>query len=115
MTRLSLPTRWRGDQPARLRLLRRFGRPRHEPAREELFLKLDEIRGTCAIVLNGISLAATSPERSHYEIPLDNLRERNVLILEVNLHEFWHGSPASDLEWGTICLVIRERGQPRGA
>src|SRR5438132_951062 len=81
--RVTLPIRWSSDDLGRMRLTRRFGRPRLEPGQQELVLQIDQVAGIHSILLNGQPIAAVSPETTRYEIGLDPWLERNVLVLEL--------------------------------
>ena len=81
--RMTLPVRWAPEISGRMRLSRRFGRPHLDAARQILLLELDRVQGMQTLLLNGEILAAASPARSSYEIPLGELLERNLLVLEV--------------------------------
>ena len=48
-----------------------------------MLLELDEARGIQSLLLNGKALATISPARSYYLIPLAEIDERNMLVLEV--------------------------------
>jgi hypothetical protein len=77
-----------------------------------LLLELDEVPGTCSIELNGQPLIAASPQQSHYEIPLENLSEKNLLILKVNVPAREATPPSADPPWGHVCLLIRAANDP---
>jgi hypothetical protein len=83
--RLTLPTRWGSEQPGRLLLTRRFGCPPRGPGRQGLILLLEQVPGVHSIRLNEQEIPEVSPARSRYEIRLDDLPSRNVLVLEVEL------------------------------
>jgi hypothetical protein len=68
-------------------------------------LELDRARGITSLQLNGKTLTPSSPEKSYYLIPLAEIEERNVLVLEVETGEVCEG----DGDWGHIALVIRTR------
>jgi hypothetical protein len=123
--RLTLPTRWGSDRPERLRLTRRFGCPPLGPGNPVLLLVLEQVPGIHSIRLNEQEIPQVSPERSTYEIPLDSLPTRNVLVLEVE-PPWTHGrmdagAPEGSSDWGCIALVIRTPrdaesppGRPKG-
>ena len=81
--RITLPTRWASEQPGRGRLTRRFGCPPLDAGRQVLVLSLQQVPGIHSIRLNQLEIPRVSPDRSSYEIPLDSLPPRNVLVLEV--------------------------------
>ena len=111
---MTLPVRWAPEVAGRLRLARRFGRPRVDAARQCLLLELDRVQGMQTLLLNGEILAAASPARSSYEIPLGELLERNLLVLEVEMSESGAESAGRDLDWGHVALVIRSIEAARG-
>jgi hypothetical protein len=80
--------------------------------RQCLLLELDGARGIKSLSLNGKSLSSISPERSYYLIPLTEIEERNVLVLEVETGETAKDSTDAEATWGHVALVIRsiERG-----
>jgi hypothetical protein len=105
--RLTLPTRWGSDRPGRLRLTRRFGCPPLDSNRQVLLLLLEQVPGIHSIRLNEHPIPHVSPESSRYEIPLDGLPPRNVLVLEVE-PPMAHGRTDIDAsDWGCIALVIQ--------
>jgi hypothetical protein len=116
--RLTLPTRWDSEQPGRLRLTRRFGCPPRAPGRQFLLLILERVPGVHSIRLNEHEIPDVSPDHSNYEIPLDDLPPRNVLVLEVDpsmAHERADAreapaggqGPEGSSDWGWIALVIQ--------
>jgi hypothetical protein len=115
--RLTLPTNWGSVPSGRLRLTRRFGSPPLGPGRHVLLLILEKVPGIHSIRLNEREIPHVSPESSRYEIPLDDLPARNVLILEVD-PPIAQGptdarTPAGSSGWGCIALVIQT--QPEGS
>jgi hypothetical protein len=104
--RLTLPIRWSRQHPSRLQLTRRFGRPPLDPDSQVLFLQLDQVPGIQSLLLNGRPIARVSPEESRYEIRLDDLPNRNVLLLEIETPRPGDQA-AAQAEWGRIALVIR--------
>ena len=93
-----------------MRLSRRFGRPQWDAANQILLLELDRVEGIQSLMLNGELLAATDPMRSSYEIPLGELLERNLLVLEVETSGSGGDSVGQDPGWGQIALLIRPIG-----
>jgi hypothetical protein len=76
-------------------------------------LELDRARGIASLQLNGKTLTASSPEKSYYLIPLAEIEERNVLVLEVEIGEARQAGDAAG-DWGHVSLLIRTReGQER--
>ncbi len=105
--RINLPIRWDPRNPRRLRLSRRFGRPPADFRREHLLLELDQARGIHSLCLNGTTLPAISPAKSYYLIPLPEIEERNILVLEIETGEAWQGVGERDSDWGHIAILVR--------
>jgi hypothetical protein len=72
-----------------------------------LLLELERVEGIQCLLLNGEILATASPARSSYEIPLGELLERNLLVLEIEISQAGSDSAGEDLDWGRIALLIR--------
>jgi hypothetical protein len=72
-----------------------------------LLLELDRARGIHSLSLNGIVLAAISPAKSYYLIPLPEIEERNILVLEIETGEACGGATESDADWGQIAILVR--------
>ena len=72
-----------------------------------MLLELDQARGIHSLCLNGKTLAANSPAKSYYLIPLPEIEERNILVLEVETDEACKGVDESDSDWGQIAIVVR--------
>jgi hypothetical protein len=104
---LTLPVRWGPHDPARMFLTRKFGRPRLDPDRETLLLKMDHVPGILSVDLNGHPIARSAALVSRYEIELAHLLDRNVLVLEIETPESRLGPAGNVAEWGMISLVIR--------
>jgi hypothetical protein len=106
--RLTLPVAWPGGSARRVRLVRKFGRPAHDPAHESLLLALDRVPGLRGVWLNGLRLTIPDPDPTHgrLEIPIDRLDERNELALDVELPPHPPGDSGPPA-WGEIALVIR--------
>ena len=80
-----------------------------------LLLFLEQVPGIHSIRLNDQEIPDVSPETSSYQIPLDGLPARNVLVLEVE-SPLAQAEPDADPEtsdWGCIALVIQTRGMAR--
>jgi len=105
--RLDLPVRWGSDQPRRLVLTRRFGRPPLDPGRQVLLIQMDQVEGIDSFVLNGQPIAPIATAACRYELEVPNLAERNVLVLEIELPEAGPDPAARRGEWGLIALVVR--------
>lgn len=104
---IALPCRWDAARPRRVRLSRRFGRPKIDPLRQCLLLELDQASGIHSLLLNGKAIAASSPSKSYYLIPLPDIEDRNVLVLEVETGQTRGDAFGKDLEWGNVALVIQ--------
>jgi len=99
---VNLPFRFIATGSRKLRLSRKFGRPRLDLRRESLWLSLGSVPGLGSASLNGNALAIEGPAEQGLEIPVE-ISERNELVLEVVF-------PADQGEagpWGEIALVIR--------
>jgi hypothetical protein len=99
---LTLPVRWSTTSPRRIRLTRKFGRPRLDPRSESLWLSIGRVPGLRSASLNGQPLAIEGLAEGSLEIPLD-LPERNELVLDVELP----ADPGDPSPWGEIALLIR--------
>jgi hypothetical protein len=104
--RLILPVRWGLRDPRQVILTRRFGRPRVQPG-SRVLLRMDQVQGIVALLLNGKSIFPVSPEITRYEIELPTLAERNVLVLQIELREPAGEITCAGVEWGMIALVVR--------
>jgi hypothetical protein len=82
--------------------------------RQCLMLELDRVRGTHSCFLNGRALTAISPSRSYYLIPLTEIEDRNVLVLEVETGESSGDSSDRQQDWGQIALVVHSLEHPGG-
>jgi hypothetical protein len=105
--RLNLPVLWGPDDARRLILTRRFGRPPPGPASQVLLLEMDRVEGILSLTVNGQPISGVSPETSRYEIALDCLSLRNVLVVEVETSEARAKPDGAGGEWGMIALVVR--------
>jgi hypothetical protein len=105
--RLDLPVRWSADEPRRLVLTRRFGRPPLDQGRQILLLQMDQVEGILALALNGQPIAPVAAATCRYEIEVPDLAERNVLVLEIELPEPGPEPERHREEWGVIALVVR--------
>jgi hypothetical protein len=77
-----------------------------------VFLKLDAVPGIRTLTLNGRRLAQCNPRTSAYEILVEELRERNTLVLEIELVDPQDDVAASAPEWGFVSLLFRPRQRP---
>jgi hypothetical protein len=107
LERITLPVRWDPDHPRRLRLSRQFGRPPFDTEHERLLLELGEARGIHSLLFNGRALAAISPAKSYYLLPLAEIAERNTLVLEVETGEACGAAAEAGPDWGQIAILIR--------
>ena len=105
--RLSLPIHWPPEAPRRLQLVRRFGRPPLDAEGHTLLLKLDHVPGIHRLLLNGNPLVHSSPGKTSYEITLDRVIERNILVLEIETPPPGDALAAPAPEWGFVSLLIR--------
>jgi hypothetical protein len=104
---LNLPVRWGPEYGRRLILTRRFGRPPLGRASQVLLLQMDQVEGILSLTLNGQPISGVSPETSRYQVPLEGLSERNVLVVEVETPKLGANPGGGSGEWGMIALVVR--------
>lgn len=109
--RLSLPIeKLDGDAPRRLRLVRKFGRPRSTRTAaddEPLKLVFEDVDGLSAMFLNDEPLAWRSSAAGALIADLPPLRERNTLRLEAEIGPL---IPEQSSGWGKVAIAIPERG-----
>lgn len=99
---MALPVVWDASpSPRRLRLVRRFGRPRSNRVR----LVLENVEGLRSASLNGLPLTFEGPSSGSISVDLPALDERNVLTFDVEIGGA-DGGPATP--WGSIALLIAE-------
>lgn len=110
--RVTLPFT-RPDTPSgRVRLVRSFGPPPFDPARETLAVRLARVAGLASVRLNGPTIARPAAGTIALEVPLAGpLPRRNLLVLDV---DFDAARPAPGPEpspetWGEVALVISPR------
>jgi hypothetical protein len=109
---------WPAGASRPIRLVRPFNRPPIDPARESLFLELEQVEGLASVLLNDRVLARPLPGTSWLVVSLDDpLPARNLLVLEVEPQ----AAGPEGLAWGQVALVIRpngtsgpDRGEPLG-
>jgi hypothetical protein len=95
--------------PGPIRLVRWFQTPRYDPARESLWLRLENVDGLGRVCLNDREIACGPFGPDPTLLPLgDQLPGRNRLTLDVI------PAPRSDASpWGMVALAIR-RGVETG-
>ena len=105
-SRLDLPIVWAEESSFPIQLVRRFGRPPFDPARESVALELRSVNGLRQVKLNGLEIANGSsllaPSEMISIVLPSILLPRNAILLEV----FEPSSDARLLPWGEIALVI---------
>lgn len=109
--RIALPIAWPTGTTGRIRLVRQFGRPPIDPARERLSLRLEHVPGLLAVRLNDRELAGeTEALRLDLRAPLP---ARNVLCLDVDGRR---ASAAADGQpgWGEVAMVVVPLEGPAG-
>ena len=99
--RLDLPTTWPPGLAGPLVLSRRFRRPRIDPDRESLAIRLADVPGLIVARLNGDEIARPDSGASTLEVAPGPLPDGNLLTLEVDPAGVGEGP------WGSIALVIR--------
>ena len=109
--RFTLPTRWGLERTTPLRLTRRFGCPPLDPRYQVLVLLLEQVPGIHSIRLNDRQILHVSPDRSSYQILLEDLPARNVLVIEVEPRLDQGSTDTEPSEWGFVALVIQTRRQ----
>jgi hypothetical protein len=108
--RVTLPLAAFPEGSDRLRLVRPFQSPPLDPARESLWLRLDNVPGLVAVTLNGRPLGRP-PFDPPLNLPLgQGLPARNRLVLEVESGQADPGSP-----WGDVALLIVRDDDPAAA
>jgi hypothetical protein len=94
-------------------LIRPFQAPPIDPRCESLGLRLDEVAGLVAVVLNGQELARPPSGTRALWLPLPRdppLPRRNRLVLEVEPPRRPIGLSPNPGPWGAIALVVRFEG-----
>jgi hypothetical protein len=103
--RLTLPVeQWPASLSGPIRLVRRFGCPPLDPARESLVLRLEDVSGLVALRFNDRQLEP--PADGSDSLRLEPVLPRNELVLDVDPTRATgrHDSPT---RWGQIALVVR--------
>jgi hypothetical protein len=67
---------------------------------------MEQVPGVYLLQLNGNSIASVSPARNAYEIQVDLLPDRNLLVIELEKPQTGDGA-LTEAEWGIIALLIR--------
>lgn len=98
-TRLTLPALADCLPPGRLRLTRRFNSP-PRVVDAAVVLRLSRCPGIHSVALNGRPIGPTSPDRSEFELNLEQLAPRNRLIIEAE-------PPREHAEWGVVSLIFK--------
>lgn len=100
---VSLPTRFARGSPRRIQLVRRFGRPTHDPESEQVALRLEAVPGLVRLALNG----REHPVADRLELENLALGPRNELVLDVDGAD----SLGDRDDWGRVALVVTTRPQ----
>jgi hypothetical protein len=77
-----------------------------------VLLELDRARGIHSLLFNGKALATISPAKSYYLLPLAEIAERNILILEVETGQSCDALAEGGPDWGQIVILIRPIDHP---
>ena len=104
--RISLPLDWPENLPAKVRLIRQFGKPPVDSRVDEVSLELRNVPGIETTRINGQESVSRSDVPDSLSIPLeDPLLPRNGLAIDVDV------AMARTVrgEWGEIWLSIRPR------
>lgn len=107
--RVSLPIEWPPGPPGRVRLIRRFGCPPIDPARESLVLRLENVPGLVAVRFN--DRPVEPPAEAGATLCLDPVLSRNELVLEVDPDLAARGGGTAGA-WGRVALVVRPSSMP---
>ena len=107
--RMTLPVSWTGEEPRRLRLVRRFGRPPLDLLSESIWLRIDRVSGLYRLALNDRELTISPAVNGPVEFPLGTILDRNELVLEAFFEPATRAIEAGTGIWGEIALVIRPR------
>jgi hypothetical protein len=101
---------WPDGGTAWVRLVRWFQAPAIDPRVEALGLRLDDVPGLVAVMLNGTVLALPGPDVPSLWLELPAaLPARNRLELDVEVPNTPGAGP-----WGQVALVIRPRDPGEG-
>jgi hypothetical protein len=105
--RISLPFEWPANLPAKVRLIRQFGKPPVDSRVDEVSLELRNVPGIEKTWVNGQESVGRSDVPDSRSIPLeDPLLPRNGLAIDVDLAM----ARTVTGEWGEIWLSIHPRG-----
>jgi hypothetical protein len=97
-SRLTLPIRADSLPAGRLRLTRRFNCP-PRIAHDPVALRLQQVPGIEAVLLNGLPVGPISPGRSEFDLELGPLAPRNELVILAK-------PSGIGADWGVISLVF---------
>jgi hypothetical protein len=104
--RISLPAHLSADWHGRVRLIRRFGRPRVDWPNESLSLRMLRVPGLARVTLNGRLLVVPGMTGDSIEFRDVDLAERNELVLEVLVPAALRVDASEAPWWGEIALVV---------
>jgi hypothetical protein len=113
--RITLPLPGFASDAGGIVLFRSFQRPPLDPARESLWLRLDDVPGLRSVALNNRRIALVPPGVSSLLVPLgDDLLARNELRLDVDPVAS-RDTSEPDAPWGEVALVIVQSENPDGS
>lgn len=101
--RITLPASDLFETPARVVLSRSFQRPRLDPLRETLWLRLEAVPGLTSIALNGREVGRGPFEDPVILLAVEDLEPRNLLVIEVE-----PPGAEEEMDWGSIALMVRQ-------
>jgi hypothetical protein len=104
--RITLPGDLARGRKGRVRLVRRFGRPRLGGPDETLSLRMERVPGLITAVFNGNRLPLELLANDPIEFRPVPLRDRNELVLDVDTVAAGDQAGAKPAPWGEIALVI---------
>jgi hypothetical protein len=112
--RVDLPIIWPPGSTRPFRLRRRFHTPPVDTDSETVALRFENVEGLKAVWLNATLIESPKPGTHAIEIDLPLPLPRNNLVeLEVD-PAGWGEALMEPKMWGSIALVVRERGEQRG-
>jgi hypothetical protein len=110
--RINLPARLVAARQGRLRLLRKFGRPRFDRSKESLSIRMRRVPGVSRVTLNGRQISVESKTEDLVEFVDVELSDRNELVIEVEVPGGLRAHAGETSTWGEIALVVRPRAAP---